>query len=374
MEQAEKGNGMDGEERLKRQQEFLVKVAYWAVWGTAGVLLIKFVGPVLLPFILAFLLALALRRPVDDFSERLHLNRSVAAIAAVLLVYVAAGVLLYLLGNKIVGLIQSVFGDLTRFFSETLFPMIQNFCAWMDRVMSGTIQETAVVLAAQEGTNQVLVSASRMVSGVTDKVIDGVSGFAAGIPQFCMNVLLMVIATVFMEVELPGILQFLRRQVPKRWQNTLQEIKSHTTGTFGRFVLAYLMILTLTFAELFIGFLILGIDGAFALAFVVAVLDILPVIGTGTVLLPWTVIAFASGNLRMGIGVLILYLVITVVRNIMEPKLVGQQMGLSPVVMLPGMILGLHFFGIIGMFGVPFLIAFLKSLNDRGVIHIFKTE
>lgn len=69
---------------------------------------------------------------------------------------------------------------------------------------------------------------------------------------------------------------------------------------------------------------------------------------------------------------LILYLVITVVRNIIEPKLVGHQMGLSPVVMLPCMLVGLKLFGIIGLFIVPIGVAFFKSLNDRGVIHIFR--
>ncbi len=74
----------------------------------------------------------------------------------------------------------------------------------------------------------------------------------------------------------------------------------------------------------------------------------------------------------MGFGVLALYLIITVVRNIVEPKLVGRQMGLSPVVMLPSMIIGLKMFGLIGLFGVPFGLAFLKKLNDREIIHLWK--
>lgn len=123
--------------------------------------------------------------------------------------------------------------------------------------------------------------------------------------------------------------------------------------------------LLMTFAELAAGLLLLRIEGAFAIAFLIAVLDILPVLGTGTVLLPWAVIAFAGGK-RMGIGVIGLYLIITVVRNIVEPKLVGKQMGLSPVVMLPCMIVGLHFFGILGLFGVPLLASFLKKLYSDG--------
>ena len=97
-------------------------------------------------------------------------------------------------------------------------------------------------------------------------------------------------------------------------------------------------------------------------------------IGTGTVLIPWSVLAFAGGNLKIGIGILALYLVITIVRNIVEPKLVGRQMGLSPVVMLPCMLVGLKMFGIVGLFVIPFGVAFIKSLNDAGVIHIFRGD
>ena len=117
---------------------------------------------------------------------------------------------------------------------------------------------------------------------------------------------------------------------------------------------------------------LLGIKNAFAIAFIIAVLDILPVLGTGTVLIPWAVLAFASGRISTGVGVFGLYLVITVVRNLIEPKLVGKQMGLSPVIMLPCMLIGLKFFGIIGLFVVPLLVSFLKQLNDRGIIKIFR--
>lgn len=363
---------MNGEERLQRQKEFLIKFAFWAVWGLAGVLLVKYVGPVLLPFIIAFFVAWGLNYPVNFISEKMHQKRNLVAVVLVLLFYALVAGLLYLLGSRIVYLVQGFMEELTDFLSGTIFPMIQGFCGWLETILGGAKQETGMIRQAREGSEEVLTQAGQMVSGVSGKVISGVSDIAACIPGICMNVLFTVIATVFMELDFPGILSFLRRQIPKKWQKTAFDVKNYTMGTMGKCILSYILILGLTFGELAVGFLILGIDGAFAIAFIIAVLDILPVLGTGTILIPWTVIAFSAGNLKMGMGILILYLVITVVRNIVEPKLVGRQMGLSPVVMLPCMILGLKFFGLIGLFGVPFGVAFLKSLNDRGVIHIFK--
>ena len=230
--------------------------------------------------------------------------------------------------------------------------------------------------AASAGTavhsTQALEKAGKLVSGISDGVIDGVSGAAAGIPGILMNILIAVVATVFMELEFHSIKGFLKRQIPEKYLKSLQEGKEYVTGTIGKCVLSYCLIFVMTFLELLLGLFVLGIDGAVVIAFLIAVLDILPVLGTGTVLVPWGLIALAAGNIKTGIGVLVLYIVITVVRNIVEPKLVGRQMGLSPVLMLPCMLLGLKFFGILGLFGVPFAVAFIKTLNDRGIVKLYK--
>lgn len=215
--------------------------------------------------------------------------------------------------------------------------------------------------------------AGNTMSLLSEKAIDGVSDMAVCIPGIFMKIVIAVIATVFMEIEFHDITGFLWKQMPQKWKKTLADAKVYCMGTFGKCMISYGIIMALTYAELVLGFLVLQIEGAFVIALMIAILDILPVLGTGTVLLPWSVAALIMGDAKTGIGILILYLVITIVRNIIEPKLVGRQMGLSPVVMLPCMLIGLKLFGVVGMFGVPFGVAVLKTLNDCGVIHIFKS-
>lgn len=358
---------MEEKERLERQKIFLVKFAYWLIWAAVAVAVIKCLGSVLLPFVVAFAVALALKVPVDYAAKKSHIKRQILALAAVIGFYALVAALLYLFGSRALSLVQDAFSEITDFLSGTLLPMVEKGACWLEGVIRG--EKEPGRLAVTDGT---FANAERMLASVSDTVIGGVSGIAAWIPGACMNLLITVIATVFMELEISGILEFIKRQIPERWRQSVDDLKADSMGTFGRWLLAYALILAMTFAELAAGFLILGIDGAFVIAFVIAVLDILPVLGTGTVLIPWSVIAISAGNLGMGFGVLALYLVITVVRNIAEPKLVGRQMGLSPVVMLPGMIVGLKVFGLIGLFGVPFGLAFLKKLNDREIIHLWK--
>lgn len=328
---------MEREERIRHQKEFLIKFAYWAVWGGLVLAAVKMIGPVLLPFIAAFFVAWILSFPVAFAAERMHIRRRIAAVAVVLLFYGLAGLVIGFLGNRIMLLGQELLGEVVRFVSETIFPMMKHFCAW-----------------------------TAGLTGMSGTLLQQVSGIAVNIPGMCFKLLLAVISTVFMELDFPQIMYFLEKIIPEKWKETVSAVKKGTFGTMGKCAAAYVFIFLMTFAELATGLLLLQIEGAFAIAFLIAVLDILPVLGTGTVLLPWAVIAFAGGNARMGIGVMGLYLIITVVRNIVEPKLVGKQMGLSPVVMLPCMILGLHFFGILGLFGVPLLASFLKKLYSDG--------
>ena len=341
---------MEREERIRHQKEFLIKFAYWAVWGGLVLAAVKMIGPVLLPFIAAFFVAWILSFPVAFATERMHIRRRIAAVAVVLLFYGLAGLVIGFLGNRIMLLGQELLGEVVRFVSETIFPMMKHFCAWTAGLTGETVGGEVLRTAGTESAEAVS-RAGELLTGMSGTLLQQVSGIAVNIPGMCFKLLLAVISTVFMELDFPQIMHFLEKIIPEKWKETVSAVKKGTFGTMGK---------------LAAGLLLLQIEGAFAIAFLIAVLDILPVLGTGTVLLPWAVIAFAGGNARMGIGVMGLYLIITVVRNIVEPKLVGKQMGLSPVVMLPCMILGLHFFGILGLFGVPLLASFLKKLYSDG--------
>ena len=108
------------------------------------------------------------------------------------------------------------------------------------------------------------------------------------------------------------------------------------------------------------------------LAIGIALIDIIPVLGTGTVLLPWAAISFISGNIRLGIGLLVMYIIILVIRQIIEPKLVAGQVGLPPIITIIAMYIGSKTIGILGFFILPFCVILLKVFNDEGIIHIFK--
>lgn len=175
-----------------------------------------------------------------------------------------------------------------------------------------------------------------------------------------------------MTIDFEKITGFIKRQLPESASSSIGEVKKYITTTLFKCVLSYILILTMTFAEITIGLSIIGIPNAVLIALVIAVFDILPVLGTGGIMIPWAIISFAYGNYKIGLGIALLYVIVTIIRNIVDPKLVGQQVGLHPVVTLISMFVGLHFLGFIGMLGLPITISVVKNLNDKGVIKIFK--
>ena len=121
----------------------------------------------------------------------------------------------------------------------------------------------------------------------------------------------------------------------------------------------------LTFVELLVGFLALRVEYVFLLAFLTAVLDILPVLGVGTVLIPFALFSFVTGNVFQGVGLLILYGLITVIRQIAEPHLVGKSLGLHPILMLVSFYAGWKLFGVAGVFLGPALALLIKAFFEQ---------
>lgn len=352
---------MEKEKRTQAQMTFLIKAAYYALWAGLAYWLVKLLGTVLLPFLAAFFFAYFLNYPVAYLQKRVKLKRSLASVLVV-------GAFFLILAALIYGLLYSICTMAGRFFMEMggvltdrLLPAAESFIREYDAVLGGSILGGADFSPSGE-----------LVSKISSALTDCISGAAACLPGIGMNTLIVVIATFFIELELPQIRNFLWNNIPERWRGHCRPGKKKAVRAIGRYFGAYALIFFITFGELTAGFLLLKINNAAFLALVIAALDILPILGTGTVLLPWGAVTFICGDRTLGIGIFILYLFITVVRNFAEPRLVGRQMGLSPVVTLPAMLIGYRILGILGLFLFPMGVAVLNYLNQKDMIHLYK--
>lgn len=203
------------------------------------------------------------------------------------------------------------------------------------------------------------------VSDISMKLLSRISGFAAGIPGVVVQVLFAVISSFFFTLDFESILSYLKAHLPDSIVKLLSKIRGSSLKTLGRYARSYALIMLITFAELSLGLLLIGVKHPFAAAFAIAMFDILPVLGTGGILVPWALVRLLCGDLKGFIGLLALWAVISVVRNIIEPKIVGRQVGLHPLATLISMYVGTKLFGVIGLFMLPIgLSVWISTKNE----------
>ena len=212
------------------------------------------------------------------------------------------------------------------------------------------------------------------------KFISPIGSVISTVPSVIIGFVVSIVATCFMTSTFDDIKDFIIRQFSEENQYKVRRAKYILLSSVGKMINAYIGIIFITTAEVFIGLSILKLigflDGShiFIISFIIACIDIIPVLGTGTVVIPWSIYSFVTGNIGMGIGLLILYAVITVIRQFIEPKLVAGQVGISPVVTIIAMFIGIKIFGAVGIFILPLIVIIINLLNDEGIIHVFNKK
>jgi sporulation integral membrane protein YtvI len=170
----------------------------------------------------------------------------------------------------------------------------------------------------------------------------------------------------------PSFRDFIHRQVPLSRQVWFRELKAGFFDTLGNWLRAQLSLMGITFAELTVAFLILRIDYAVVLALSISLIDALPVLGTSIVLIPWILFCLVTGAIKRAVFLLITFVLVTLVRSFMEPKLLGARSGLHPVATLIAIYFGFRSSGIWGMIFFPIILMLLKQFNDKGFVRLWK--
>lgn len=353
-------------ENTEKQRTFIIRFIYGAIIALCVYASLKWALPVLFPFVLATLFAVILNKPVRFLSQRFHLNRHFTALPILLLFFGLLGILAMFASSEIVSGMGKLVSLLSGFMDTTIFPTMDKLITQL----SSTLKDFAPT--AQLNFSDILPAFQKGFSAASSWLLNVAATVASSIPALILKTVITVIATSFMVIDYDTIKIFIAKQLPTEKQQILNELRSFAGDTLPKCLGSYAIIMVLTFIELLSGFLLLKISNPVLWAMLIAVIDILPVLGTGSILIPWGIFELIMGNYGMGAGILVLYLVITIIRNTVEPKLVGKQMELHPLLTFAAMLLGLKLIGFVGMLGLPLTLAFINSLNKKGIIHLYK--
>ena len=342
--------------------QFLIKFAYAAVILGLIFLGFKYVLPLLMPFLLAFVFSVLLRAPAEYLSKNLKINRRLVTTILVTLLFILLAVLALFIGSELFTFARTSVSQ----FNTVIVPTVESLTEMVSRWTSHLDPNAVSVL---EGlVNSVLLSLRSKVAEISTRLVTGIM---SSLPSSFLNVLFMIIATYFISLDF-GLLKWaVARRIKEEDYNKIIAGLDYCKTTVGRMLRSYVLIMFITFLEQAIGLTILGVEYSVLIAMVIAVFDILPVVGSGTIMLPWAVISLVTGDIKRGVGLLILYVIITVIRQIIEPRIVGDHVGLHPLLTLMCMFVGLRVFGGLGLLGLPILCAVLVGLERDGVITLF---
>ncbi|GHU36813.1 sporulation integral membrane protein YtvI [Clostridia bacterium] len=347
-----------------------------AISITAAYFFFTYLFVIFLPFIIAWLIAFFIQGPVAFMHTKMHMPHKFATIVFLLLLLTAIGFAGYFIISRTVyelkGLAENiqnnVSGDMVQDAIDSIFNTIENVAKGIPFIAdSGVLNNLEATLTREIGN---------VMSSVGSDIAKNVPALAGQIlgslPGIVIFTVLTIVSTIYISLDYKVISKFLLIQIPPKVRTWILDIKTRFLEAIMKYLRAYAILIMITYFELTVGFLIIDVKYAFLLAGVVAIIDIFPVLGTGTVLIPWGILSLIQKDYYTGFALLILYATVAVIRNIIEPKIVGTSIGLYPVITLISMYVGYSLLGFAGMFMLPIAILIIKNLNSEGKIKLYK--
>lgn len=352
----------------EKKKNFIVSALFYALLLLLIYCIFRYLIVWFMPFLIGLLIAVCLQKPANWLHKKTKIPQKFLAAALVFLCLGLLGVIVWQIGFYLVNQVSGL-ADLIPVVVNELPEIMDNITnRFSHLIMSlpGNLD-----LSVNTLTQSVLQTVQNIASSFSQSAGSWAINVMKNVPNIIVSFVITIISCCFISVDYDNIVIFIKRQLSPRVKSLLVSIKNTFLRNTLRMLRAYLLIMFVTFVELAVGLSLLRVNYSVILAAIICVVDILPVLGTGTVLIPWAVIAFLLGNTYLAIGIAVLYAIIAVIRNIIEPKIVGKQIGLHPIVTLIAIYVGLKTFGFLGLFFFPMTLIVLKSLHESGEIHLW---
>ena len=353
------------------KKNFLIHAAYYGFIAALAFLGIRYLLPPLSPFVAGFFFAWVLHKPAQAIGRKLHLHYRLPAFVLGLILYAVLFFVVLIAGAQVISALEHFVPQIPVIYANQIVPFIAEAFDKLEVQMQDF--DPAIVDVVDRLSQELFSYLQKAISSISVAAVRLASSLITGLPSVILSVILMVVSTFFIVLDFDHIVSYVLGIMPKRIRETFTETVVTGVGSVRKILGSYILIMCLSFFELSIGLLLLDIPYAVGIALVIAIIDIMPVLGTGLVLIPWAIIAAVLRLYPTAIGIAMLYIIMLVVRNIVEPKLVGKQMGLHPVVTLICMFLGLEMFGILGLFGFPIALSLYFKMRASRKAHVQKS-
>ena len=362
--------------KLKQSTKYL-KIFCNLAWALAALLCLIFILPKALvffmPFVVGFILSLIANPMVRFLEKKIKIKRKYGTMLIIVCVIAAVVLLCY---GIAVGLAVGIRG-----FMEYLPTMSANakteIIAAIDS-LENMMQKIPFLqnLNVSQLEQKVADTLSGIVMGEDSVTVTTLGGIAKSLPSMLVSGIMGLLATYFFIADRDKLEEMIKRHLPDSYTERTMQMYAHILKVVGGYFKAQFKIMGVIYVVITIGLILLKVNYAWLIGFGIAFLDMLPVFGTGTVLTPWAIIKFFSGNYGQAVGMLVLYLVSLLVHQLIQPKLIGESVGMNPFATLFFMYIGEQVYGVTGMIiAIPvgmLLINFYKAGAFDRVIWCFR--
>lgn len=342
------------------------RIAAWVLVAAGAWLALRFLlAPLFfaaLPFLLAWVMAYFARPLALRLHRRTRLSVGVLSVILVFLFLALCATGLFFIARQAV-LELLALGERFAAGEGPMGNLPASLAAWWQGAVD-KFPFLAALGTAQDGVLGELLTEWLYSAGsrLGEAALQAAGALASALPNGIIFLLVTLAAAFYLALDLGGIHRALTRLMPEKLRGASLRLKDGAWQTAMGYLRAYLLLLLVTFALLLLGFLFLRVPYAILLAALFSLLDLLPIIGVGTLLIPWGAFAWLTGNPALGIGLLALYAVIELVRQFLEPKLIGRHLGLHPLLALLASYAGLQLFGFLGLMLLPGACMILRHL------------
>ena len=348
---------------METKKNFVINAAFYAIILAVIVVGYKFILPIMVPFIIGFCVATVVQIPLGRLPDKLRPYKKSLSTLFCILFYTIVVLLLILVGAKVVTEVTNLVMALPELFQSHMYPFLMYVADSLVEILD-PLDPSITDMIIDMGKNAV----SSLASFATDLSAGAVKLVATGavsIPGVIVSIIITVVSTFYMSADYRLILDFIKKLMPGKHRGNIIRIIRYAETAVLVYIKSYSLLFVVTFLELWLGLSVLKIPYSMGIALGIAVFDLMPILGTGGVLLPWSLIALCMGNYFIAIGIFVLYLIITAVRNSLEPRIVGNQIGLHPLATLIAMILGLELIGLVGMMLFPITLVAITNLKKQ---------
>ncbi|MFB5762189.1 sporulation integral membrane protein YtvI [Paenibacillus medicaginis] len=314
-------------------------------------------APVFLSFVVFWCI-----EPLARYLHKKGMRKPFASAISVLLFIVILLALFFGLGLIVVTQLMRLADDLPQYTS-----IVQQAFVNLTAFLQG--KAASLPPSITQNINDYFTTATKLATNWGTSALQHVVAFLGTFSTFMTNFGIAIILAFFLSMEIDLWKVIVRKKTPHTLKTAFSFFRNHVLKAIGSYIKAQAILVSITFVIIFLGLLILGTGNAFAIALIAAVFDILPLLGVPVILIPWAVYLFIIGNTGLAIGLLVLLAVAMLVRQLAEPKIAGNSIGVtSAYLMLSFMFISLSIFGVAGLILSPILLILIKELWQQGYL------